>query len=61
MGARDPLEIQAERLISRRVADLEALAQIREEVEIEVAKAVARAKALPEAGAAELGLNEVFA
>jgi len=61
MGARDPLEIQAERLISRRVADLEVLAQIREEVEIEVTEAIARAKALPEAGAAELGLNEVFA
>ncbi|HZO24893.1 MAG TPA: thiamine pyrophosphate-dependent dehydrogenase E1 component subunit alpha [Chloroflexota bacterium] len=61
MGARDPLEIQAERLISRRIADAEALAQIREEVQAEVSEAVARAKALPEAGAAELGLNEVFA
>lgn len=61
MGARDPLEIQAERLISRRIADAEALAQIREEVEAEVAEAIARAKALPEAGEAELGLDEVFA
>jgi TPP-dependent pyruvate/acetoin dehydrogenase alpha subunit len=61
MGARDPLEIQAERLLSRRLADTEALARIREEVEAEVAEAVTRAKALPEAGAAELGLDEVFA
>ena len=30
------------------------------EAEAEVAEAIARAKALPEAGAAELGLNEVF-
>jgi len=61
IGARDPLEIQAERLISRREADAEVLAQIREEAEAEVAEAIARARALPEAGLSELGLNEVFA
>jgi TPP-dependent pyruvate/acetoin dehydrogenase alpha subunit len=61
MSARDPLEIQAERLISRRAADAETLARIREEAEAQVSEAIARAKALPEAGAAELGLNEVFA
>jgi TPP-dependent pyruvate/acetoin dehydrogenase alpha subunit len=61
IGARDPLEIQAERLISRREADAEVLAQIREEAEAEVVEAIARARALPEAGLSELGLNEVFA
>jgi TPP-dependent pyruvate/acetoin dehydrogenase alpha subunit len=60
-GVRDPLEIQAERVMSRREADAETLARIREEAEAEVAEAVARAKALPEAGLSELGLNEVFA
>jgi pyruvate dehydrogenase E1 component alpha subunit len=60
IGARDPLEIQAERLLSRRQASTETLAQIREEADAQVVEAVARAKALPEAGLAELGLNEVF-
>jgi TPP-dependent pyruvate/acetoin dehydrogenase alpha subunit len=60
-GVRDPLEIQAERVMSRREADAETLARIREEAEAEVAEAVDRAKALPEAGLSELGLNEVFA
>jgi TPP-dependent pyruvate/acetoin dehydrogenase alpha subunit len=61
IGARDPLEIQAERLLSRRQASTETLARLREEAHAQVAEAVAQAKALPEAGLAELGLNEVFA
>jgi TPP-dependent pyruvate/acetoin dehydrogenase alpha subunit len=61
IGARDPLEIQAERLLSRMDADVAILARIREHAEAEAAEAVARARALPEAGAAELGLDEVFA
>jgi TPP-dependent pyruvate/acetoin dehydrogenase alpha subunit len=60
IGARDPLEIQAERLLSRRQASTETLARLREEADAQVAEAVARAMALPEAGLAELGLNEVF-
>jgi TPP-dependent pyruvate/acetoin dehydrogenase alpha subunit len=60
-GTRDPLELQAERLISRGLADDATLARIMEEAEAEVSEALARAKALPEAGAAELGLDEVFA
>jgi TPP-dependent pyruvate/acetoin dehydrogenase alpha subunit len=59
-GVRDPLELQAERLLARGQADAEALARIQADAEAEVAEAVARAKALPEAGAAELGLHEVF-
>jgi len=60
-GARDPVAFQAERLLRRGDADADVLAQIREEAEAEVAAAMARAKALPEAGLSELGLNEVFA
>ena len=60
ISARDPLEIQAERLLHRNEADPETLARIREEAEAEVEEAMARARALPEAGVAELGLNEVF-
>jgi len=37
------------------------LARIREQAESEVKEAMARAKALPEAGIDDLGLNEVFA
>jgi TPP-dependent pyruvate/acetoin dehydrogenase alpha subunit len=59
-GLRDPLELTAERLIQRGLADAETLARLREEADAEVAEALARAKALPEAGAAELGFDEVF-
>jgi len=57
---RDPLSMQAERLLARGLADEATLLRIGDEAEAEVADAVARAKALPEAGLAELGLNEVF-
>jgi TPP-dependent pyruvate/acetoin dehydrogenase alpha subunit len=60
-GTRDPLELLAEQLISRGLADDATLARITEQAEAEVAEALARAKALPEAGATELGLDEVFA
>jgi TPP-dependent pyruvate/acetoin dehydrogenase alpha subunit len=59
-GIRDPVALQAERLLARGAADPEILARIREEAEVEVEAAMTRAKALPEAGLSELGLNEVF-
>lgn len=60
-GNRDPLELQAGRLIERGQADHRMLERIRQQAEDEVALAVARARTLPDAGLAELGLNEVFA
>ncbi|MCC6176404.1 MAG: thiamine pyrophosphate-dependent dehydrogenase E1 component subunit alpha [Chloroflexi bacterium] len=60
-GTRDPLELCAERLRLCGVADVETLARIHEAVDAEVRAAVERARALPDAGAAELGLDEVYA
>jgi TPP-dependent pyruvate/acetoin dehydrogenase alpha subunit len=60
-GVRDPLDVQAERLIARGEIDAETLDLIHTDAKIEVARAVARAKALPDAGLPELGLEEVFA
>jgi TPP-dependent pyruvate/acetoin dehydrogenase alpha subunit len=59
-GNRDPLELQAARLLERGQADHPTLERIHQQAEDEVAAAIARARALPEAGLAELGLNEVF-
>ncbi|MCC7368145.1 MAG: thiamine pyrophosphate-dependent dehydrogenase E1 component subunit alpha [Chloroflexi bacterium] len=59
-GVRDPLELQAGRLLARGQADQGILDEIQRQAEAEVAEAVARARALPEAGAGELGLSEVF-
>jgi TPP-dependent pyruvate/acetoin dehydrogenase alpha subunit len=59
-GNRDPLELQAARLLGRRQADHPILERIQRQAEDDVAEAIARARALPEAGLAELGLNEVF-
>jgi pyruvate dehydrogenase E1 component alpha subunit len=58
---RDPLGLQASRLIARREADQETLEQIELDAKVEVATALTRAKELPEAGLGELGLGEVFA
>lgn len=60
-SARDPLDVQAERLIARGELDAETLEQIHTDAKVEVATALARAKALPDAGLNELGLEEVFA
>jgi TPP-dependent pyruvate/acetoin dehydrogenase alpha subunit len=60
-GVRDPLDVQAERLIARGEADADLLTQIELDAKIEVATAIARAKELPDAGPSELGLDEVFA
>lgn len=57
----DPLDLFATRLLGRGDATADALERIREAVAGEVATAVARAKAAPEAGPAELGLEEVYA
>jgi acetoin:2,6-dichlorophenolindophenol oxidoreductase subunit alpha len=59
-GIRDPLELQASRLLERGQADQAALDQLQRAAEAQVAEAVARARALPDAGLAELGLHEVF-
>ena len=58
---RDPLGLQASRLIARGEADAETLEQIEIDAKVEVATALAQARELPEAGPDELGLEEVFA
>jgi TPP-dependent pyruvate/acetoin dehydrogenase alpha subunit len=60
-GVRDPLDLQAERLIASGELDAELRERIELDAKIEVATALARAKELPDAGPAELGLDEVFA
>ena len=57
----DPIERFGTRLIERGAATPAVLNQIRTEVEAEVTTAVERAKAAPDAGPAELGLEEVYA
>jgi pyruvate dehydrogenase E1 component alpha subunit len=57
----DPLDLYAYRLLERGVADLRQLQAIHSDVELEVATAMARAAAAPEASLAELGLEDVYA
>jgi acetoin:2,6-dichlorophenolindophenol oxidoreductase subunit alpha len=57
----DPLDLYAHRLLLQGVAQLAELLAIHEEVEAEVAAAMARAMAAPDAGLAELGLDDVYA
>ncbi len=57
----DPLDLYAHRLLERGIANLAQLAAIHAEVETKVAEAVARAAAAPDAGPAELGLEDVYA
>ncbi|HEY2596571.1 MAG TPA: thiamine pyrophosphate-dependent dehydrogenase E1 component subunit alpha [Chloroflexota bacterium] len=57
----DPLDLYAHRLLERGVADLARLQAIHADVEAEVAAAMARAAAAPDAGLAELGLDDVYA
>jgi pyruvate dehydrogenase E1 component alpha subunit len=56
----DPLDLYAHHLLARRLADLPQLQSIHAEVEAEVAEAIARAAAEPDAGSAELGLEDVY-
>jgi TPP-dependent pyruvate/acetoin dehydrogenase alpha subunit len=57
----DPLDLFAHRLLTQGVADLSVLQRIHVEVEAEVQVAMARAANAPDAGAAELGLEDVYA
>ena len=57
----DPLERFAARLIERSDATPEELERVRTKAAEEVAEAVERAKGEPDAGPAELGMEEVYA
>jgi TPP-dependent pyruvate/acetoin dehydrogenase alpha subunit len=57
----DPLDLYAYRLFERGLADLGQLQRIHEEVEAEVRSALELARAAPDAGANELGLDDVYA
>jgi pyruvate dehydrogenase E1 component alpha subunit len=57
----DPLDLYAHRLMERGLADLERLQAIHAEVEAQVSAAMTRAMAQPDTGAAELGLDDVYA
>jgi pyruvate dehydrogenase E1 component alpha subunit len=57
----DPLDLYGHRLLARGEADLAQLLTIHTEVEKEVAAAMARAASEPDAGGAELGLDDVYA
>jgi pyruvate dehydrogenase E1 component alpha subunit len=57
----DPLDLYAYRLLDRGDADLSELHRIHAEVEAEVEAAMQRASASPDASAAELGLEDVYA
>jgi len=57
----DPLDLFGYRLLERGVASVDDLQCIHGEVGDEVRVAVERARAAPDAGAAELGLDEVYA
>ena len=60
-GLEDPLDLFAYRLLSRGSASLEKLNALHAEVEAEVAAAMQRAAAEPDAGEADLGLEHVYA
>jgi acetoin:2,6-dichlorophenolindophenol oxidoreductase subunit alpha len=57
----DPLDLYAYRLLASGVADLSRLQAIHAEVETEVRAAMDRATAAADAGALELGLEDVYA
>jgi acetoin:2,6-dichlorophenolindophenol oxidoreductase subunit alpha len=57
----DPLDLYGYRLLSSGAATLADLEQIHAEVGAEVAAAMARANAAPDAGASEVGLDDVYA
>ncbi len=57
----DPLDLFAYRLLERGSARAEDLLRVHADVAAEVAEAMARARAAPDAGASELGLDDVYA
>ncbi|MDQ3810055.1 MAG: thiamine pyrophosphate-dependent dehydrogenase E1 component subunit alpha [Chloroflexota bacterium] len=57
----DPLDLLAYRLLERGEVGLPGLLAIHRQVGEEVEAAIARARAAPDAGAAELGLDDVYA
>jgi pyruvate dehydrogenase E1 component alpha subunit len=57
----DPLDLYAYRLLERGIASDAELADIHSHVESEVAEAIARAATSPDAGADQLGLEDVYA
>lgn len=57
----DPLDLFGYRLLERNTASLEDLQRIHAEVNAEVGAAIEQARAAPDAGVAELGLEDVFA
>ncbi len=57
----DPLDLHAYRLLDGGVADLGELQRIHAEVESQVREAMDRAAAAPDAGASELGPEDVYA
>jgi TPP-dependent pyruvate/acetoin dehydrogenase alpha subunit len=58
---RDPVALYRDRLVGRGTVAPSELEAIDASVAVEVDDAIARAKAAPEAGLSELGLNEVYA
>ena len=60
-GLEDPLDLYAYRLLELELACIEELNGIHAEVEAQVAAAMQRAMAAPDAGACELGLDDVYA
>ncbi|MBV9581604.1 MAG: thiamine pyrophosphate-dependent dehydrogenase E1 component subunit alpha [Chloroflexi bacterium] len=57
----DPLDLYAHCLLASGEASLDSLLRVHAEVEAEVAAAMTRAAAAPDAGEAELGRDEVYA
>ncbi len=57
----DPLDLYAHRLLSTGVVELDDLQRVHDEVEEQVQTAMQQAIAAPDAGEAELGLDEVYA
>jgi pyruvate dehydrogenase E1 component alpha subunit len=57
----DPLDLYAYRLLERGLADSTGLARLHEDIVAEVRAAIVRASAAPDAGADELGLEDVYA
>ena len=57
----DPLDLYAYRLLARGVVELADLHRIHAGVEAEVTRAMERARAAPDAGEGELGLEDVYA
>ncbi len=57
----DPLDLYAYRLLRRGVASMDDLQRVHADVRVEVAQAMERARAADDAGAAEVGIEDVYA